>query len=313
MTAETSDFQLGRLIRLVAGIALIVLLVQFSLDGGAAELLRQLSRLQWRDWLVLCGISILVYVSLSRVFQTSIQVINVRMSFLDAFDYSAMNNFFNTILPMKGGIWVRGMYLKKRFDISWARYLFIMASGQVIQLALLGAIAMGFYLIGRLPLYLPAIPSTPGLFVVVAVLALIIVVAIVRQETLVGFANKGVRGLKLWIEDPLLLARYLLETLVFHGLTGLRLWLAFSFVGTTLTATEICVLYAALAAGLSWAVTPGNIGVKETAIVLLAAMLGIDTDAAIAASIVDTLAALLVTITIGGLAAYRVSSAQATR
>lgn len=311
MNAETSDLQLGKLIRLVAGIALIVLLVQFALEGGAAELVRQLSRIQWQQWLLLCGISILVYLSLSRVFQTSIQVLKVSMSFIDAFDYSAMNNFFNTILPMKGGLWVRGMYLKKRFDISWTKYLFIMASGQIIQLTLLGTIAIGFYMVGRLPLFLPAIPRTPEFVVVAAVLALIVVVAIVRLETLVAFANRGVRGMKLWIEDPPLLARYLLETLVFHGLTGLRLWLAFAFVGVTMTPTEMCVLYAALAAGLSWAVTPGNLGVKEAAVVLLAAMLGVDTDAAIAASIIDTLAALLVTITIGGWSAYRVSSARA--
>jgi uncharacterized membrane protein YbhN (UPF0104 family) len=311
MKAETSDFQLGRLLRLVAGIALIVLLVQFALEGGAVELVRQLSRIQWWEWLLLCGLSILVYLSLSRVFQTSILVIKVKMSFLDAFDYSAMNNFFNTILPMKGGLWVRGMYLKKRFDISWARYLFVMASGQVIQLALLGAIAVGFYLVGRLPLFLPTMPRTPELIVVVAVVVLIIVVAIVRLETVAAFANRGIRGLKLWIEDPLLLARYLLETLVFHGLTALRIWLAFVFVGVTMTPTEMCVLYAALAAGLSWAVTPGNIGVKEAAIVLLAAMLGVDTDAAIAASIIDTLAALLVTITVGGWSAYRVSTPKA--
>lgn len=313
MTSEDSDFQLDKLIRLVAGIALIALLVQFALEGGPNEMIRQLTEIRWHGWFVLCGISIAVMAFLSSLFRISIQVINVRLSFLAAFDYSAMNSFFNTILPMKGGIWVRGMYLKKRFDIGWASYLFVMASGQLIQLALLGAIAIGFYQAGRLPLHLPALPGTTVLAAAIAVLALGIVFAIVRRESVLALANKIVRGLRLWTEDPLLLARYLVEALIFHGLTALRLWLAFNYVGTSLSVTEMCVLYAALAAGLSWAVTPGNIGVKEAAIVILAAILGIDTDAAVTASIVDRIASLFVTLTIGGLAAHRVSSSTAAR
>jgi len=308
MTSKHSDFQFGKLIRLAAGVGMIVLLVQFALEGGPAELLRQLAAIRWHGWLILCGMSVAVLAVLSRLFQISLQVINVRMPFPTAFDYSTMNNFFNSILPMQGGIWVRGMYLTKRFDISWASYLFVMASGQLIQLALLGAIAVSFYLSGQLPLYLPAVPDTPVLAGILAVLALGMVVAIVRRKTVMEFAQKGARGFKLWTADPVRLARYVVEALVFHGLTGLRLWLAFRYVGTSLSVTEMCVLYAALAAGLSWAVTPGNIGVKEAAITALAVILGIETGAAVAASIVDRIASLFVTLTIGGFAAYRVSS-----
>jgi hypothetical protein len=45
--------------------------------------------------------------------------------------------------------------------------------------------------------------------------------------------------------------------------------------------------------------------------VLLAALLGIDTDAAVAASIVDRIASLFVTMTIDGYSAYRLSSSTA--
>ena len=308
MTSKHSDFQIGKLIRLVAGIGVIGLLVQFALEGGPAELLRQLAAIQWHGWFVLCAMSVAVLAVLSRLFQISLQVINVRMPFPTAFDYSTMNNFFNSILPMQGGIWVRGMYLRKRFDISWASYLFVMASGQIIQLALLGTIAVGFYLSGQLPIYLPALPDTPVLAAALAVLALGIAVAIVRRKTVMEFAQKGARGFKLWTADPMRFARYVVEALIFHVLTGLRLWLAFMYVGTSLSVTEMCVLYAILAAGLSWAVTPGNIGVKEAAITILAVILGIDTGTAVAASIVDRIASLFVTLTIGGFAAYRVSS-----
>ncbi len=309
MTSIHSDFHFGKLVRLVAGIGLIVLLVQFALEGGPAELLRQLAAIHWQGWLILCAISVAVFAVLSRLFQISLQVVSVQMPFPTAFSYSTMNNFFNTILPMQGGIWVRGMYLRKRFDISWASYLFVMASGQIIQLALLGSIALAFYLAGRLPLYLPALPDTSVLAGILAVLVLGIAIAIVRRKTVMEFAERGARGFRMWTADPFRLARYIVEALAFHVLNGLRLWLAFLYVGTTLSITEICVLYAALAAGLSWAVTPGNIGVKEAAITILAAILGIDTGAAVAASIVDRIASLSVTLTIGGYAAYRVSAA----
>ena len=172
---------------------------------------RQLAAIHWQGWLVLVGMSVAVFAVLSRLFQISLQVINVRMPFLTAFDYSTMNNFFNSILPMQGGIWVRGMYLRKRFDISWTSYLFVMASGQMIQLAVLGAIAVGFYLSGQLPLYSPDLPDTPLLAMGLGVLALGISVAIVQRKTVMEFARKGARGFRLWTADPLLVVRYVIE------------------------------------------------------------------------------------------------------
>ena len=313
MAQDDGDFQLGKLIRLVAGLAAIVLLVQFAMDGGPAELLRQLGMLSWQDWLVLCGISILIVVALSSLFRTSIHVVHVMLPYTAAFGYSAMNSFFNTILPMKGGLWVRGLYLKQRYGVSWTNYLFVLATGTMIQLGLLATIAVGFYLAGRLPLHLPDLPGTAVLVSIATALVLVGVIAYVRREQSQEFALKVGRGMRLWISDPLRFLRYIVETLVMHGLTALRLWLAFYYIGTTLTLAEMCVLYAALAAGLSWAVTPGNLGVKEAGIVMLAAILGIDTEAAVAASIVDRIASLIITITVGGAAAYRVSASTASR
>lgn len=313
MTKDDGDFQPGKLIRLVAGLAAIVLLVQFAMDGGPAELWRQFRMVGWQDWLVLCGISVLIVVALSSLFRTSIQVVGVTLPYTAAFCYSAMNSFFNTILPMKGGLWVRGLYLKQRYGVSWTNYLFVLATGTLIQLGLLAMIAVGFYLAGRLPLHLPDLPSNIVLGAIALALAIIIVLAIARREQAYEFTKKVARGMRLWIRDPRRFLRYILETLAMHGLTALRLWLAFHFVGTTLTLAEISVLYAALAVGLSWTVTPGNIGVKEAGIVILAAILGIDTEAAIAASIVDRIASLTITIIIGGSAAYRVSASTAPR
>ena len=313
MAKDDGEFQLGKLIRLVAGLAVIVLLVQFALDGGSAELLRQLGMLGWMDWLALCGVSVLIVVALSSLFRTSIQVVHVELSYPAAFGYSAMNTFFNTILPMKGGLWVRGLYLKQRHDVSWANYLFVLATGTIIQLGLLATTAAGFYLAGRLPLYLPILPGTTVLAGLGLVAVLAVIAAIVLREPARTFSMKVARGMRLWISDPLRFLRYIVETLVMHGLTAFRLWLAFYYIGTTLSVAEICVLYAALAAGLSWAVTPGNLGVKEAGIVILAAILGIDTEAAVAASVVDRITALIITITVGGAAAYRVSASTASR
>ncbi len=313
MVTDDGNFQFGKLIRLVAGVAAIVLLVQFAMDGGPAELARQLRGVAWQDWLILCTISVLVLTALSRIFQVSIRVVGVEMSFPAAFDYSAMNSFFNTILPMKGGILVRGLYLKNRYGITWGSYLFVLTTGQLMQLAMLAIIAAGFYITGHLPLHLPELPILTTLGFLIVVLIIGSTAVYLRRELVSNYAQKIVRGLGLWVEDLPRLLHFGLASLAFHGLCALRLWLAFSLVGHQLTLTEICVLYAALAAGLSWAMTPGNLGVKEAAIVLLAAILGMDTDAALAASIVDRITSLFITLAVGGFSAYRVSSATAAR
>jgi uncharacterized protein (TIRG00374 family) len=182
-----------------------------------------------------------------------------------------------------------------------------------MQLVLLAAIALGFYLAGQLPLQLPELPIAAMLGVIVAILIAAAAALYLRREMFLNFVSKVVRGMGLWVEDLPRLFRFFAATLFFHGLSAFRLWLAFSFVGPTLSLTEICVLYAVLAAGLSWAVTPGNLGVKEAAIVLLAAILGIDTETALAASIVDRIASLAIILAVGGFSAYRVSAETVSR
>jgi uncharacterized protein (TIRG00374 family) len=307
------DFQLGKLVRLVAGIAVIVILIQFVLDDGPAELLRQLAGVSAAGWLVLLVLSLVVLAALSSVFQAMISVVGVQLPFVAAFDYSAMNTFFNTVLPMKGGVVVRGLYLKQRYGVTWGSYLFVLATGQLFQLGLLATIAIVIFLAGRVPLHIPDLPVDTIAIALLVALAVAALATWLRRELVVEYTHKVARGLSLWIEDLPRLLRFVAATLAFHGLSALRLWLSFSLVGHTLSLTEICVLYAALAAGLSWAVTPGNLGVKEAAIVLLALILGIDKETALAASIVDRIASLTITLSIGGLSAYRVSSDTAAR
>lgn len=313
MAAAEPDFRLGKLIRFVAGIATLVVLVQFAMDGGPGELLRQLGGIRPPGWLVLSAITLVNAALLAGLFRIAIRVVGVTLPFDVAFAYSAMNSYFNTILPMKGGIWVRGVYLKQRYGVSWTKYLFVLATGQLIQLALLAAIAIGLVLYGRLPLHLPALPGPVIIAAIAAALAAVLALALLRRDATVQFAAKARRGLQLWTADRLQLVHYVGQTLLMQALAGLRLWLAFGYVGTPLSLIEIAVLYAALAAGMSWAVTPGNIGVKEAAIVVLAVIIGVDADAAVAASIVDRIASLIITVVVGGYCAYRVSSSTADR
>ena len=313
MSTDSSDFQFGKLIRLFAGIAVIVLLVQFAMDGGPAELALQLGAIRWHGWLLLCGIWLFGFAALGRIFQTSLRIFNVRMSFLTAATYSAMSNFFNTIMPMKGGLWVRGLYLKRRFGVTWGSYLFIMTTGQLIQLTMLGTVAVVFYLTGHLPLQQPVLPGSTILVLGILAIALVLAIATLQRARLITFTTKIGNGVKLWVENPLLFARFLVEIVALHALAAFSLWLSFYYVGTSLSTTEICILYSVLAAGLSWTITPGNLGVKEAGIVLLAIILGIDAEIALAASIVDRIASLFVTLVIGGYSAYQVSSSSATR
>ena len=234
------------------------------------------------------------------------------MSFLTAASYSAMSNFFNTILPMKGGLWVRGLYLKRRFGVAWGSYLFIMTTGQLIQLTMLGAIALVLFLMGHVTLHQPVLPAGKLLVFGILAIALILAGAMLRRERVVAFAAKVINGVKIWVENPLLFARFLIEVFALHALAALNLWLAFYYVGTSLSITEICILYAVLAAGLSWTITPGNLGVKEAGVVLLALSLGIDAEHALTASIVDRIASLFVTVIIGGYSAYQISSSTDT-
>jgi uncharacterized membrane protein YbhN (UPF0104 family) len=263
-------------------------------------------------WLALVSLSIFIFVVLALMFQVSMKVVGVNLPLKISFMSTSMNTFFNTILPMTGGLWIRGAYLKRYFNVPWKNYLFAVSTGQIAQIGfLLGVLVIALLLdnvaLRSLSSYLI---GTPIQIIVLSLIALpLLALLIIKTKIGKKVITQLNKGIALWSNKPAQISKFLALIAMLNTLTCVRFWLSFVAVGYTLSLSDAVTIYCLLAIGLSWAFTPGNIGVKEAATVFISAIFGIDISIALAASIVDRVAAMLVILLIGGFAAYRSSRA----
>lgn len=301
---------IDKIIRLAACIGVVFLAIKFLNTEHAFATYQALSNTEAGMWLTLVSLSIFIFVVLASMFQVSMKVVGVNFPFKISFMYTSMNTFFNTVLPMKGGLWIRGAYLKRHFNVPWKNYLFVVSTSHIAQIGfLLGMLAIALLLdniaLRSLSSYLVALPIDVIVlsFIALSLLALLTAKTKIGKKALTQIA----KGLTLWLNKPIQIGKFIALLSLLNIATCVRLWLSFLAVGHTLSLNDTVIIYCLLAIGLSWAFTPGNIGIKEAATVFISAIFGIDISIALAASIVDRVASMLVILLIGGFAAYQSS------
>ncbi len=306
-------------VKLCVFVGLAILCHKF-LDAEATKtLLNSLIAIEFFVWLITASLSLIVFVFLSSIFSLCLRAVNIHLPHKVSFIYTSMNTFFNTLVPLKGGIVVRGLYLKRHHDIPWSKYFYSVFAAQVAQL--------GFILVLTVALY----NSSPEMRDIVnvslfefkkrassitgattylwsALLVSFALVATFFNALARKFVGKLWSGLKFWLAQPSLIFWLLLCIALLNLATCLRLWVSFSAAGHSLSFSQLAFIYCAIALGLSWNLTPGNIGVREAAIVSLSSLMGIDIQHSLLAAVVDRSSSLLVTGIVGGTTSYVVAS-----
>lgn len=106
-------------------------------------------------------------------------------------------------------------------------------------------------------------------------------------------------GAVLWFHSRPRLCKVLGRTIVLFAAQALRLWLSVAAVGIATDLGNMLTIQAMAAVAFVLALTFGNKGLKEGAIVFSASVLGIDPDLALLASLIDRAASLLMTFVTG--------------
>ena len=293
-------------VRLIAVVALTFLVLTFVNSDQLNVVYESLINIKWYFWITLFLVSSIILVFLSLMFHQSIKIIDIHLPTMVSFNYTFMNSFFNIILPLQGGIWVRGIYLKKNYDLQWRKYVYVVITSQIINIVLLIFVMTCMVLYGAIPLSL--IQFEFNFFQTKSYLLLLVLpfsIVIFRYKNFFSEQlSKIYMGIKLWCSTPTKFYIYLFYASLFHIFTAFRLWFAFFVSGESLSLPVIISIYVILTVGLSWAFTPGNIGVKEVATIFVASIFGIELGYALAASIVDRISSISVVILFGSIATF---------
>lgn len=218
---------------------------------------------------------------------------------------TAANTMANYYLPVRGGMVVRAAYMKRVYAFPLARYgaLTISITGLTILVAaLIGVVGVVISASTGNDVNQRALLTFAGIGIAV-------VGGVVTAVALAGLAQGDGRfaetvrsfraGMAMWAEARGRLGIFLIWTVALFAAQGFRLWLAFRVVGVSVDLSGMMIIQATAAMAFVLALTPGNVGIREGAVVFSASLLNIDPDLALLASLIDRGAALIVTFGVG--------------
>ncbi len=282
---------------------LLCFLVWFYYSNPAR--LAPLAALSLSQSMLLIFSSLLVFAGLSLQQRCMIRPYCRSLGYYESFQLSVSNTLLN-YLPLKTGILARGVYLKNRHKLDYSDYLVAAMAAQLLWIFIAG-------LCGLLPTVLlllaDRLPPAGALLAVLMASAVLLAVLFFFHGTTVvkylpfsslrNFFRLCSQSLKVWQADRSALAVCSLASILLFVLFAVRLWLAFYLTGVNIDLWQIVFLQSCLALAFAFSLLPGNLGVREGALVGLAVLLGYSAETALLAALIDRAASLLPALVLG--------------
>lgn len=233
----------------------------------------------------------------------------LRLSYSEWFGLTAATSFHGYLLPARMGIAPRFLYLKRRYGLEYGKQLSLVGVVSLLDLLVTAALGLAATPWVRGDLRVRGVPVGVllALLCLAALGALILLVLAARLEwrtrvprlnSIVGQLQEGFgRALR----APRLLGWLLAVILASLLVRGGALWFCFAAVGAD--ADPIAMLLAVCVVNLTILVslTPGNLGITEGALLLLAGAFQIPLDHSVPAVLLSRAGSMAIQVPLGAL------------
>ena len=283
---------------IVAAVAVVAMVGYLALQRDVLEAIRAIP--VWMT-IVLVFISLGALVVQAMQYRAAVRIQAIGMSTA----LTAANTMANYYLPARGGMVVRAAYMKRVYGFPLSRYgaLTVSITGLTILVAaMIGVVGVivSASISGDVNQRGLLIFAGVGIAVVFGVGAAIALSGFAKGDGQFAEVVRSFRaGMTMWAKSRGNLGIFLVWTVALFAAQGFRLWLSFRAVGVSVDLSGMMIIQAMAAVAFVLALTPGNIGLKEGAVVFSASLLNIDPDLALLASLIDRAAALIVTFGVG--------------
>lgn len=280
----------------LAGIALLVALVLIFYPENLPAVMRQTGINGIALWAALTVMARLIQA------QTTVLPVNVlgyRISLLDAFWIGWLRTFANQLVPISG-IAAYAELIRRKTKMNWSE-LASLAAPQFV----LAAVALG--LVG----ILSAVVNRQALGELSVTLSIVYAVLVLASVAIISGAQGFIRLFPKSLSTRLERAAEALQTLASrrglliaviscHAATillrGGRLWLLFGAAGAVLDWDQALLIVAVAESSLLIQLTPGGLGIRESAVLVAGALVGVSTEIAISVAVLDRLLVIGITV-----------------
>jgi uncharacterized protein (TIRG00374 family) len=249
------------------------------------------------------------YLIIALAFKYQIRIFNIKLPFREWFGLTATNTMYNYFLPARGGFLARAYYLKKKYGFEYSKYISLLSGALLIgflisSFSAVMSLIMIFFIYGAV--YVQLLYLSLALFIGTFMGILIfwfLPTNFIKYPSrrLTDFFFNIIKGLQYFQNSKKTLALVMSIHFVTILFFGLRLYFAFLALGVEVNFLYIVVVQSLVAFTMVVSLTPGNLGIKEGIIGMLATMMDIPLSDAIMAAAIDRSVAMVIVFIFGGI------------
>lgn len=263
----------------------------------------------------LLWLTLMIFAGLGMQLALALDPYGIRLSYHESFQLSISNTFLN-YLPVKPGVVAKGIYLKTNHNLSMGNYMAALSGSQILWLlvsSLAGVGAGVVWMVGDSDVYGPGVRL---LMLMMAASFSMSVIVFLYSDKVGSICSKGFIGRKfktffesfrLWKFEGGFVGKYLLVSVFVFLLFSSKIWLSFYLAGLDITILSALFMQSCLAIGFAFSIVPGNLGLREGALVSLAVILGMQAETALLAAIIDRISSLIPAVVLGPYYVHRLA------
>jgi uncharacterized protein (TIRG00374 family) len=247
-----------------------------------------------------------IYINSSQ-FKYLTEVFDIKLQFKEWFGLAVANTMHNYYTPARGGTVLKAFYLKKTHNLAYSKFISLTAGAYLLGFFLASLSAVFFILLSAVlyrefyeTVFLISVGLVAGTLLA-AFLSIRVRFSWIFKKIprLYNFASNVEKGLFFFKKNKRLLLKVLIFKFLFIVIMAIKLYWAFKAIGVETNLVNILIVQSLVVFSMVLSITPGNLGVREGIIGLLASMLDIPLKQAVLGALVDRAVMMCIVIFLG--------------
>jgi uncharacterized membrane protein YbhN (UPF0104 family) len=221
--------------------------------------------------------------------------LGAEISYKDGFLLTAASTLANQ-LPISGGIITKGFYLKRKYNLSYTKFVSSTVALFACFVAANGFVGLGILLYWIFSNKTAVSPILLSAYLLMAACLLIFWLPLDQikvPEKIRSWGHQAIEGWMLMSRNPALLFKLMGLQFILMVLLSLRYWLAFHMLSQTVTVPQTLLFATASILTQLVSIAPGGLGVREAIVAGVASAIGFDTGISVVAVGLDRLVATI--------------------
>ncbi len=292
-------------LKLLFGIAIIGLAIYYA--QANFDKFSAIKNIDAVSAILLLAYGFISYFFLALTFNYTMKLFGVKLKASEWLGLTLTNTMYNYILPARSGFVARAYYLKENYAFDYSKYISFLGGSFVVSFLVASLTSMCLIGINNYfynQFYDVLFYISLAVFLGTATFSLVfwnhrepkIKTGWRKLDT---FIVNTVSGLQYFKSSKNILTKVFLINFALIFIRSFRLYFAFLAINVDVGFLNVYIMHSILVYSIVISLTPGNIGIKEGIIVLMAGVMGISLSDAILAAAIDRAVSMVIVFSTG--------------